>query len=96
MLLCSLLSWCSMEQVRELVPLDDPDSSLPFIRTILQSLRQVVGSASTVVGFVGSPWTLAAYSIEGSANKYGHGADEGPCHAELPCCRFHASGCFAS
>ena len=60
---------CSMEQLRDLVPLEDPDSSLPFIRPILQALRQEVGNASTVVGFVGSPWTLAAYSIEGSANK---------------------------
>ena len=60
---------CSMEQVGKLRPLDDPHSSLPFIQPILQTLRQEVGEASTVLGFVGSPWTLAAYSVEGSANK---------------------------
>ena len=61
--------FCSMEQVRSLLPLEDPNASLPFIRPILQALRQEVGSASTVLGFVGSPWTLAAYAVEGSANK---------------------------
>ncbi len=59
----------SMEQVKALRPMDDPDSSLPFIRQILTNLRSEVGNASTVLGFVGAPWTLAAYSMEGSFNK---------------------------
>eukprot|EP00271_Cylindrocystis_brebissonii_P003967 TRINITY_DN1525_c0_g2_i1.p1 TRINITY_DN1525_c0_g2~~TRINITY_DN1525_c0_g2_i1.p1 ORF type:complete len:446 (+),score=49.26 TRINITY_DN1525_c0_g2_i1:308-1645(+) len=49
--------------------LDDPDESLPFIREILSSLRREVDSASTVIGFVGAPWTLAAYAMEGAADK---------------------------
>ena len=49
--------------------LDDPDSSLPFIRQILSALRTNVGGASTVVGFIGTPWTLAAYAMEGAADR---------------------------
>jgi uroporphyrinogen decarboxylase len=55
-------------QVEQLYPLN-PEESLPFIKTILKSLRQEVGNKSTVLGFVGSPWTLAAYAIEGKSSK---------------------------
>jgi uroporphyrinogen decarboxylase len=58
----------TQEQVDQLHPLN-PEESLPFIKTILQTLRQEVGNKSTVLGFVGSPWTLAAYAIEGKSSK---------------------------
>lgn len=58
-------TWDQVKQVRPLVP----DESLPFIREILQSLRQEVGNQATVLGFVGAPWTLAAYAIEGKSSK---------------------------
>ncbi|BAZ05258.1 uroporphyrinogen decarboxylase [Calothrix sp. NIES-3974] len=58
----------TIEQVNALRPLN-PDESLPFIRTILQALRQEVGNQSTVLGFVGAPWTLAAYAVEGKGSK---------------------------
>ncbi len=47
----------------------DPEESLPFIREILQILRREVGDRATVLGFVGAPWTLAAYAIEGKSSK---------------------------
>jgi uroporphyrinogen decarboxylase len=55
-------------QIDRLFPLE-PDVSLPFIKTILQALRQEVGNQSTVLGFVGAPWTLAAYVVEGKGSK---------------------------
>jgi uroporphyrinogen decarboxylase len=58
----------SQEQIDKLHPLE-PEESLPFIREILQALRQEVGDKSTVLGFVGAPWTLAAYAIEGKSSK---------------------------
>lgn len=58
----------TLEQVQQLRPLE-PESSLPFIREILQGLRQEVGDRATVLGFVGAPWTLAAYAIEGKSSK---------------------------
>lgn len=58
----------SQAQIDQLRPLE-PETALPFIREILQSLRQEVGNKATVLGFVGAPWTLAAYAIEGKSSK---------------------------
>jgi uroporphyrinogen decarboxylase len=58
----------SQEQVDRLHTLE-PAESLPFIKQILQALRQEVGDKSTVLGFVGAPWTLAAYAVEGKGSK---------------------------
>lgn len=55
-------------QVENLHPLE-PEESLPFIKTVLQALRSEVGNKSTVLGFVGAPWTLAAYAVEGKGSK---------------------------
>jgi uroporphyrinogen decarboxylase len=55
-------------QIDNLHPLE-PEAALPFIKTILQALRSEVGDKSTVLGFVGAPWTLAAYAVEGKGSK---------------------------
>ncbi|MDZ8262267.1 uroporphyrinogen decarboxylase [Nostoc sp. ChiQUE01b] len=58
----------TQEQIEGLHPLE-PEAALPFIKTILQALRSEVGDKSTVLGFVGAPWTLAAYAVEGKGSK---------------------------
>ncbi|MDZ8183256.1 MAG: uroporphyrinogen decarboxylase [Nostoc sp. ChiSLP02] len=58
----------TQEQIENLRPLE-PEAALPFIKTILQALRSEVGDKSTVLGFVGAPWTLAAYAVEGKGSK---------------------------
>lgn len=60
---------CSMEQVQALTPLEDPQKKLPFVQETLSGIRSEVGNQATVLGFVGTPWTLAAYSVEGKADK---------------------------
>jgi len=57
----------TLEQVNQLHDLDL--EKLSFVGEILQALRQEVGNQSTVLGFVGAPWTLAAYAIEGKSSK---------------------------
>ncbi|MEM7555174.1 MAG: uroporphyrinogen decarboxylase [Cyanobacteria bacterium P01_A01_bin.84] len=47
----------------------EPEESLGFVKTILQTLRQEVEGKSTLLGFVGAPWTLAAYAVEGKGSK---------------------------
>ena len=55
-------------QINAVRPLN-PEESLPFVKTVLQNLRLEVGNKAGVLGFVGSPWTLAAYAIEGKSSK---------------------------
>ncbi|RAQ48947.1 uroporphyrinogen decarboxylase [Arthrospira sp. O9.13F] len=58
----------TQSQIDQLHPIE-PEASLPFIREILQTLRREVANKAAVLGFVGAPWTLAAYAIEGKSSK---------------------------
>ena len=58
----------SIAQVEALRPLE-PASSLAFVGEVLDRLRESVGSEAAVLGFVGAPWTLAAYAVEGKSSK---------------------------
>ena len=60
----------TMDDVNKMKMLDDPATQLPFVREILSSLRQEIDGQSTMLGFIGSPWTLAAYAMEGSSDRH--------------------------
>eukprot|EP01038_Epipyxis_sp_PR26KG_P009966 gene9966-13404_t len=49
--------------------LTDVNAQIPFLGTILKSLRQETEGKTSLIGFVGAPWTLAAYSVEGGHSK---------------------------
>eukprot|EP00549_Striatella_unipunctata_P011993 CAMPEP_0118684228 /NCGR_PEP_ID=MMETSP0800-20121206/6526_1 /TAXON_ID=210618 ORGANISM="Striatella unipunctata, Strain CCMP2910" /NCGR_SAMPLE_ID=MMETSP0800 /ASSEMBLY_ACC=CAM_ASM_000638 /LENGTH=423 /DNA_ID=CAMNT_0006580909 /DNA_START=46 /DNA_END=1317 /DNA_ORIENTATION=+ len=65
-----------IETVQDVQKLADPeaidfDESLPFIREILSTLSTEAEKANTsLIGFVGAPFTLAAYTIEGKSSKH--------------------------
>ena len=46
-----------------------PSESLDFVGEVLKSLRKDIKNESTLLGFVGAPWTLAAYVVEGKSSK---------------------------
>ncbi|KAG7360058.1 uroporphyrinogen decarboxylase [Nitzschia inconspicua] len=47
----------------------DPSSTAPFVAETLKILRDEVGPETAVLGFVGCPYTLATYMIEGKTSK---------------------------
>ena len=47
----------------------EPSESVPFVGNVLKRLRESVKNEATVLGFVGAPWTLAAYVVEGKSSK---------------------------
>ena len=58
----------TMAQVQALRPLVGEEAT-PYVGEALRALRQEVGNASTVLGFVGAPFTLATYIVEGGSSK---------------------------
>lgn len=47
----------------------DCEATAPFVRQTLQALRKEVDGKAAVLGFVGAPYTLATYCIEGGSSK---------------------------
>ena len=58
----------TLNQVKNLKPLQ-PKESMKFVGEVLGRLRESVGNKAAVLGFVGAPWTLAAYVVEGKSSK---------------------------
>jgi len=47
----------------------DPSTAAPFVAETLRTLRTEVGPETAVLGFVGCPYTLATYLVEGKTSK---------------------------
>lgn len=47
----------------------DPDRSLRYVMKALEETRRQLGGRVPLIGFSGSPWTLAAYMIEGGGTR---------------------------
>ena len=47
----------------------DPSKSAPFVAEALRTLRAEVTPETAVLGFVGCPYTLATYLVEGKTSK---------------------------
>lgn len=60
----------SAAQIDALTALEDPGTQLPFVGETLRALRKETEGRCSLLGFVGSPFTLAAYSVNGMANKH--------------------------
>ena len=63
-----------MKPIRSMHDIDkihliNPGTATPFVAETLKNLRAEVGNAATVLGFVGLPFTLASYMIEGGSSE---------------------------
>ncbi|MBI5471144.1 MAG: uroporphyrinogen decarboxylase [Ignavibacteriae bacterium] len=47
----------------------DPEKNLRYVMQALETTKRILGKRVPLIGFAGSPWTLAAYMIEGSGGK---------------------------
>jgi uroporphyrinogen-III decarboxylase len=61
----ALLVAQQVQQVRRL----EAEESVPFVGAALRQLRAEVGGQAAVLGFVGAPFTLASYIVEGGSSK---------------------------
>jgi len=61
-------TWRTMDHVDKIKPID-PVKSTPFVGEALRNLRREVGGSATVLGFIGLPYTIATYMVEGGSSK---------------------------
>ncbi|MFO7859141.1 MAG: uroporphyrinogen decarboxylase [Ectothiorhodospiraceae bacterium] len=57
------------EAAVDALPLPDPEQELRYVPDALRLVRRELGGRLPVIGFTGSPWTLATYMIEGGPSK---------------------------
>jgi len=55
--------------IRAVASTDGFKDSHGFLKEILQALRKETNGKCSLLGFVGAPWTLAAYAVEGGSTK---------------------------
>src|SRR5271169_4230936 len=51
------------------LPVPDPNSKLKFVMDAIRTTRKNLNNRVPLIGFSGSPWTLATYMIEGRGTK---------------------------
>jgi uroporphyrinogen decarboxylase len=51
------------------LPIPDPEQSLKYVMDAIRLTKQELGGEVPLIGFSGSPWTLATYMIEGGSSK---------------------------
>lgn len=47
----------------------DPNTELRYVMDAVRTIRQALGDRVPLIGFSGSPWTLACYMVEGGASS---------------------------
>ena len=53
----------------EKLPTPDPEDKLDYVMAAVRTIRQALDGRVPLIGFTGSPWTLATYMVEGGGSK---------------------------
>ncbi len=51
------------------LPVPDPEADLGYVMDAVRTIRRELNGRVPLIGFSGSPWTLATYMVEGSGSK---------------------------
>jgi len=51
------------------LPVPDPEGELKYVMDAVRTIRRELDGSVPLIGFSGSPWTLATYMIEGGSSK---------------------------
>ncbi|MCG8158863.1 uroporphyrinogen decarboxylase [Brenneria goodwinii] len=51
------------------LPVPDPEQELAYVMNAVRTIRKNLAGAVPLIGFSGSPWTLATYMVEGGSSK---------------------------
>ena len=55
------------------LPVPDPEGELQYVMNAVRTIRRELNGRVPLIGFSGSPWTLATYMVEGGSTKeYAH------------------------
>jgi len=53
----------------EKLPVPDPEDKLRYVMDAVRTIRRELDGSVPLIGFAGSPWTLATYMVEGGSSK---------------------------
>lgn len=53
----------------ENLPIPDPEQELQYVMNAVRTIRRELNGEVPLIGFSGSPWTLATYMVEGGSTK---------------------------
>jgi len=53
----------------EALPVPDPEKDLGYVMGAVRTIRRELNGRVPLIGFSGSPWTLATYMVEGGSSK---------------------------
>jgi len=53
----------------EKLPVPDPEDELGYVMAAVSTIRKALNGRVPLIGFTGSPWTLATYMVEGGGSK---------------------------
>lgn len=59
----------SAEQIRKLASADAVPEKLAYVAETQKIVRERLGKSRALLGFAGTPWTLATYMVEGGSSK---------------------------
>ena len=61
----------SADQIKAL-PVPDPNEALRYVMDAVALIKKTLNQSIPLIGFAGSPWTLACYMVEGRSSKQFH------------------------